>query len=345
MTVGNDCYDASDRHGPIAVVANGTAGWVPPRSLAPWLDDPTDVARIRWMSDVTGVDLIHLGTVAGQRDLSDPASNQPLATALQILVGEQLLRTADPAEIILAGHGTGEIAVAVLAGALAPEAGLQLAVRVGQAQSAAASRRPGGQVALLGGDPDDITERAHELGLSVAAYNGGGAIVVSGPSDALDELLTAPPLHARAERLPASGAYTSELMTDVTSQVHRALSDLRIGALRHPAVSGFDGLLAESADSYINGIVAQLTGPVHWDLIMDSLAKADSVAILELPPAGALSALVVRGMPGVQVTPIRTPLDLVEATARTMPLGGRHLAQKLSQEEFPGSATVPDRPL
>ena len=78
------------------VVIGGTGGWLPPRVLAPWLGDPETVERVRWMAGVSGLDLIQLGTVAGQQELADPAASLPLATALAIVTGERLLAAADP---------------------------------------------------------------------------------------------------------------------------------------------------------------------------------------------------------------------------------------------------------
>lgn len=298
----------------VAVVVGGMTATVAPRVLAPWLSDQASVDRLRWMAAVTGLDLIRLGTVAGQPELADPASARPLATALSILVGERLLGNAGPDRVMVAGHGAGELAAAVLADVLTPHAGLQLSVRIGQAEAAAIAESAGGQVALLGGYPPDIDRQVAKLRLSIAAFNGGGEIIVAGSGAALAELLRDPPRHARAERLPAIGAFSSERMAPVTADLRSLLPDLSLGTPRFPLFSGWDGRAVASGRPFLEGTANQLSGPIHWDLTMENLVASGVRVVIELPPAGAISSLVGRGMPGVVAVPLSTPEDLSVAS-------------------------------
>ena len=52
--------------------------------LEPWLDLPGAADRLRWLSAVSGLDLIRLGTSAEAEEIRDTAVTQPLlvATAL-----------------------------------------------------------------------------------------------------------------------------------------------------------------------------------------------------------------------------------------------------------------------
>lgn len=297
----------------VAVVVGASTGILPPRLLAPWLVDLAAVDRLRWMTEVTGLDLIYLGTVAGQAELADPAANRPLATALSILVGERLLTEVDPGRVVVAGHGAGEIAAAVIAGVLAADDALELAVRVGQAEAAAAAATPGGQVALLGGYPPDVESRVADLKLSIAAYNGGGDIIVAGRRAALQELLRDPPRHARAEALPAIGAFSSDLMAGAAAEVRAGLSDLSLETPRFSLLSGRDGRAVSSGRSFLEGFAGQLSGPVRWDLTMESLVAAGVRIFIELPPAGALTGLVGRGMPDTKAVALSGPDRLAEA--------------------------------
>jgi [acyl-carrier-protein] S-malonyltransferase len=273
------------------------------------------VDEIRRMSEVTGIDLIHLGTVASQSELIDPAAGQPLATALAIVAGQRLLTRADPNRVILAGHGTGEVAAAVLAGILPSETGMELAVEIGRAHAEIAATIAGGQVAVLGGYPPEVEARAAELCLSVAAYNGAGEIVLSGPRVALDELLAAPPRHTRVEPLPATGAFSSDLMAPAAEVMRRSVPAGTVAEPRLRLVSGVNGRPPISGRAYLEGVANLLTGSVHWDLIMDHLTAAGIQMIMELPPAGLLTAFVSRGAPGVTAVPLRSPQLLDEASA------------------------------
>jgi [acyl-carrier-protein] S-malonyltransferase len=298
---------------PVAVVIGDLSGWLPPRVLAPWLGDLQILDGIRRMSAVTGLDLIHLGTVAGQTELANPAAAQPLATALAIVTGQRLLAAAAPDRVILAAHGVGEIAAAVLARVLPPETGLELAVEIGRAHAETSATTAGGQVAVLGGYPPEIEARAAELNLSVAAYNGAGEIVLSGSPTALDQLQTTPPRHTRIEPLPAAVPFASHLMVSVAEHSRQWLSSRAISDPQFRLLSGVDGCASTNGRTYLDGTTSLLTGHVHWDLIMDTLVESGVQVIMELPPAGVLAGLASRGAAGVTAVPVRSAELLANA--------------------------------
>jgi [acyl-carrier-protein] S-malonyltransferase len=60
-------------------------------------------------------------------------------------------------------------------------------------------------------------------------------------------------------------------------------------------------------------LVEQVTAPVRWDLCMKSLGDLGVTAVIELPPAGTLAGLVKRGVKGVEILPVNTPVDLESA--------------------------------
>ena len=64
----------------------------------------------------------------------------------------------------------------------------------------AAQRQPGGMVAMLKGEREDVLELAAELGLSLANDNAPGQIVLSGPMELVDEAV------ARADGIGCRGA-------------------------------------------------------------------------------------------------------------------------------------------
>ena len=79
-----------------------------------------------------------------------------------------------------AGHSLGEYAALTAAGAIDFEDAVRLVGARAQAMADAAARQPGGMVAMLGGERDDVYELAAELGLSLANDNAPGQIVLSG---------------------------------------------------------------------------------------------------------------------------------------------------------------------
>ena len=95
----------------LAVLSAGQ-GAQKPGFLKPWLDVDGSEARLRWWSDLAGVDLVHLGTDADAEEIKDTAKTQPLLIAAALLAAEHL-----PLEVVsvVAGHSVGVLGAAALA--------------------------------------------------------------------------------------------------------------------------------------------------------------------------------------------------------------------------------------
>jgi len=87
----------------LAIVAPGQ-GAQTPGFLTPWLEDPTYAERMRWLSAVADLDLVHFGTKADADTLRDTAVAQPLIVAAGLLGLRELF--ASPAELAAAASST-----------------------------------------------------------------------------------------------------------------------------------------------------------------------------------------------------------------------------------------------
>ena len=137
-----------------------------------------------------------------------------------------------------AGHSLGEYAALTAAGAIDFEDGVRLVRARAEAMADAAARQPGGMVALLGGDRDDVYELAAELGLSLANDNAPGQIVLSGRMRGIDAAVRRAAfeqavVHMGHEDLPddvvaAQGAAAVlQHLEQLALQAHRALGHPR----------------------------------------------------------------------------------------------------------------------
>ena len=74
-----------------------------------------------------------------------------------------------------------------------------------------------------------------------------------------------------------------------------------------------DGAAATTGKEWLERIVAQVAAPVRWDLCMRTMADLGVTALIELPPAGTLTGLARRALPGVAQLAIKTPDQLAAA--------------------------------
>ncbi len=278
--------------------------------LTPWLELPGVASRLRWLSAVAGLDLVHLGTAATAEEIRDTAVTQPLLVATALVAAEQL-NLEDVT--VLAGHSVGELTAAALAGVLSAESAITLAAVRGREMAAACGHPATGMSALLGGDPDEVLARIEACGLSAANRNSAGQIVAAGPVDGLRQLAEQPPAKARVVPLQVAGAFHTEFMV----AAEEALAALADGVPATDPVrlllSNADGTAVATGGEAIKRLVTQVTTTVRWDLCQATLHHLGVTAAIELPPAGTLAGLAKRELKGVEVVAVKTPDDLPAA--------------------------------
>ena len=147
-------------------------------------------------------------------------------------------------------------------------------------------------------------------GLTPANVNGAGQIVAAGTRADLDAFAAAPPAGARLRPLQVAGAFHTRHMAPAVA----ALRDAAAGVpVRDPAMtllSDADGAAVTTGKEWLERIIAQVAAPVRWDLCLRTMADLGVTAIIELPPAGTLTGLARRALPGVAQLAIKTPDQL-----------------------------------
>jgi [acyl-carrier-protein] S-malonyltransferase len=293
----------------LAVLAPGQ-GSQKPGFLAPWLDLPGAAARLRWWSVLAGVDLIHLGTGAGEDEIKDTAKTQPLLVAAALLAAEHLPMYDAGA---LAGHSVGELGAAALGGVLSPEAAITLAALRGREMAAACALKPTTMAAVLGGDEAEVLAATEAAGLYPANRNGAGQIVIAGAVDALEKFSADPPAKSKIIKLKVAGAFHTPYMAPAEQALAAVAAGIAPVDANRILLSNLDGTAVNTGKGMLSRLVRQVTAPVRWDLCMQTLLAAGVTAIVELPPAGTLAGLAKRAMKGVEIVTVNTPDDLPAA--------------------------------
>ena len=168
----------------LALLAPGQ-GSQTPGMLAPWLELPGAAERLAAWSEISGLDLVRLGTTATAEEITDTAVTQPLVVAATLLAHEELTRRGLLAgkgrqEITVAGHSVGEIAAYAIAGVISADDAVKLAATRGSEMAKACALEPTGMSAVLGGDEAEVLARLEALDLVPANRNAAGQIVAAG---------------------------------------------------------------------------------------------------------------------------------------------------------------------
>jgi [acyl-carrier-protein] S-malonyltransferase len=280
--------------------------------LTPWLE--LDGARDtvgRW-SELAGLDLIRLGTTAEADEIKDTSITQPLVVALALLAYEELTRRITvPQDTIVAGHSVGELAAAAMAGALSADDAVALAAVRGREMAAACALEPTGMAAVMGGDPDEVVAWLAGFDLVPANRNGAGQIVAAGPVEALDKIIEAEDRPAsKVIKLKVAGAFHTRFMAPARDALAERAQDIPVSDPVRPILSNADGALVTSGEELLARLVSQVTSPVRWDSCMATLAGRGATALVELPPAGALTGLAKRELKGTATLALKVPDDL-----------------------------------
>ena len=299
----------------LAVVAPGQ-GSQTPGFLAPWLELETFASRLHWLSAVSGMDLADLGTNADADTIRDTAVAQPLIVAAGLVAILELFpHPADAYRVVGvgAGHSVGEITAAAATHIITGEQAMVFVRERGRAMAAASAVTPTGMSAVIGGDPEVVLATLARHGLTAANNNGAGQIVAGGTLDQLQALNDDPPEGARVRPLQVAGAFHTVHMAPAVKVLAGYARSISTHDPRTRLLSNADGTVVHSGTEFLKRLVTQVNNPVRWDLCMQSMAELGVTAVIELPPAGTLTGLIKRALPGVETVALKTPEDLEAA--------------------------------
>jgi [acyl-carrier-protein] S-malonyltransferase len=209
----------------------------------------------------------------------------------------------DELPLAAAGHSLGEYAALTAAGAIDFEDAVRLVGARADAMARAAALQPGGMVALLGGERDDVCELADQLGLSLANDNAPGQIVLSGRVEAVTLAEErAEQIGARARRLAVGGAFHSPLMAPAAEALKEALDNTAIAEPEFPVLSNgstqpFEDIRTELAENLLK--------PVRWREILMELDAMGAADYVECGPGSVLKGLVKRTLRATERRPAR----------------------------------------
>jgi [acyl-carrier-protein] S-malonyltransferase len=188
--------------------------------------------------------------------------------------------------------------------------------------------------AVLGGDQDVVLAAIARHGLTPANVNAAGQIVAAGTMAGLSGFAADPPAGARLRPLQVAGAFHTRHMAPAVAALRDAAATVSVADPAMTLLSDADGAAVTTGKEWLDRVVAQVAAPVRWDLCMQTMAALGATALIELPPAGTLTGLARRALPGVAPLAVKTPDQL--AAAREL------IAEHLAEPDGHGHGHLPD---
>lgn len=280
---------------------------------APWRER-SSFARWSEAGDVLGWDVERLGLEASADELKIPANCQVALFVHGIVLLEAWQEEAGIEPVVVAGHSLGEYDALVAAGVLDFADALRLVDVRARATQAAADERPGGMVACLGHETEDVARACDETGAFVANDNAPGQIVAAGPRAALEALkerlgeIDRP--RAKVVDVAVGAAYHSPHMEPAVDTLGAALDEASFADARVPVVANVDAAAHRDAGEWPALLRRQLTAPVRWRETVAALAAAGADTVVELGASPVLTGLVKRTDPSMSRHMVKTPEDI-----------------------------------
>jgi len=281
---------------------------------------PATRAAFEEMDAAVEFDLRELCFDADAGTLASTECTQPAVYATGVAALRGVRAAFDAAPAYVAGHSLGQFTAAAAAGALDPVEGVGVVRERGRLMEAAAAEAgPGEMVAVLLADPDYVREATAAVdGASVASFNAPRQTVVSGTgaavADVRERLEAA--TRCRFAELDVGAAFHSPVMEPAVEPFGSVLEATVFAEPDVPIVSDVTGNAHAGAAEMREALTEQLTSPVRWVDVVETLRAAGVDRYVEFPPAGTLATLIERIDPEASVHAVDSPADAGEVFGR-----------------------------
>jgi [acyl-carrier-protein] S-malonyltransferase len=250
---------------------------------------------------------------------AQPALMAVSLAALRVLEAETGLDLARDVAFV-AGHSLGEYSALAAAGSLSLADTTRLLRLRGEAMQAAVPVGQGAMAALIGVEVEAaraIAEAAADGEIcQVANDNGGGQIVISGSTAAVERAMAIAKGRGvkRAILLPVSAPFHSALMRPAADAMARALAEVTIRPPSVPLVANVRARPVTDPAEIRRGLVEQVCGTVRWRESMLAMAEAGVTRLVEIGAGKVLGGLARRIAPDMTAIAVGTPEDVATFT-------------------------------
>jgi [acyl-carrier-protein] S-malonyltransferase len=243
---------------------------------------------------------------------SQPAILTTSMAVFRVLTADKGLRFD-----IAAGHSLGEWTALCAVGALGFADAVKLTHQRGLFMQQAVPVGDGSMAALMGLELPAVIElraaaRADGEPCEPANLNGGGQIVISGHTAAIDRAVAAAKGKGakRAVKLQVSAPFHCSMMAPAAEQLAQALVGVTVNTPTVPVVANVTAEATVSPPQIKELLVEQVTAPVRWEESVKTIAAFGVTRAYELGAGSVLRGLVKRIAETIETTTIGEPHEV-----------------------------------
>ena len=207
---------------------------------------------------------------------------------------------------VVAGHSLGEYSALVAAGILDFIDALKLVRARAQYMAEAGEQNNGTMAAILSMPTEQLQNIINQVDgiVCIANFNCPGQLVISGETDAVNEVIALASKEIGARRcrpLPVSGAFHSSLMESAQERFKFVIESVLFKPLHTEIVMNVTGQYVTNIDDIKSLLLKQIIEPVQWEKTLISIEKQGISHFIEVGPGTVLSGLVKRTLPDSSV--------------------------------------------
>jgi [acyl-carrier-protein] S-malonyltransferase len=254
-------------------------------------------AAFQEADDALGFALSTLCFEGPEADLMLTANTQPAILTASVAAFRVLEDSGCVPEFV-AGHSLGEYSALVAAGSLSLADAARIVRRRGTYMQEAVPVGEGAMAAILGLDLEAIRSACDEAAqgqvVAPANINAPGQIVIAGNTDAVDRAIAACKARGakRGIKLPVSAPFHCALMMPAQERLARDLEGANVGDPRFPLVNNVEATVSRSGAVCREHLVRQVSAPVLWTGVVETLAAEGVARFVEVGPGAVLTGLI-----------------------------------------------------
>ncbi len=258
------------------------------------LYEKTDFGKktFQMADEILGYDFSSICFEGPEEELQLTYNGQPALLTVSYI----LFNLLGEVPVLAAGHSLGEYSALLCAGAVKYEDAVLLVHKRGKYMQEAVPVGKGAMAAIMGADPEDITQVVNQGDgrLDVANWNGSGQVVISGEKAAVENAVEK--IEARKSKfLPVSAPFHSRLMQPAEDRLAEDLDNTEFYDLNFPVINNIEAAEITGAEQARVGLKKQVTRPVYWhDTMLRFLVEKKIQKFAEIGSGKVLTGLLKR---------------------------------------------------